>query len=110
MPRKLPLSRVAANLLNDIADLRHAGSANGVPFRFQPAARIHGLGSISRSESGRGARPALAARNEAEILKRDDLGNCEAVMQFTKLNVGGSDSSHLVSLLRSRLHGRESGD
>ena len=68
VPRDLPLAGFAADLQHQVADLRDAGRAHGMAFRFQPAAGIDGPLARAGGAAGQRVRAALAALDEAEIL------------------------------------------
>src|SRR5271154_6400935 len=54
----LPLPSLSANLLDNIADLPRAGSAHGMPFGFQTAARVHRPLAINARAPGQTIRAA----------------------------------------------------
>ena len=82
----LALAGLAAHLDDEVADLRHAGGAHRVALGFQAAAGVHGFRAVARGASRGGVRAAFAARDEAEVFERDDLGDGEAVVQLAELD------------------------
>src|SRR5467141_3396101 len=103
MPCDLPLTRVAADLLHHIANLRDARSAYRMSLGFQPAAGIDWTLAMQTSFSSQRVWPSFAFLHEAQVFDCQDLGDGETVVYFGELDVVRPNARHLVRLLCRRL-------
>ena len=110
MPLELPLSRFAADLHHDVANLSGSGRAHRMAFRLEPAAGVHRTRTFQRRAALLDVRSAFALLHESEILRRHDFGYGEAIVHFGELNVARRHARHLVCLPRGLRHRAKRGD
>src|SRR4030095_7879668 len=78
---------LAADLRDDLGDLRRAGCADRMPLRLQAAGGVDG-NLAAEARATRLGRPAAGARlEEAETFGGDDLGDREAGVQVPDVHV-----------------------
>jgi len=83
----LPRTRLAAQLRDDLADLRRAGGADRVALGLQPARRVYGDRAAQARPALLGGEAARARLEEAEPFGGDDLRDGEAVVQLDDVDV-----------------------
>src|SRR5436190_1255571 len=106
-PRTLDLASagLAAQLRDDLADLRGPRRPDRVSLGLQPARGIHGnLAAETRPSFLRGD-PAGARLEQAEAFGGDDLGDREAVVQLDDVDILRSDARLTVRRRRRTLGG-----
>ena len=101
---------IAPQLLHDIADLPDAGGPHRMTLRLQAAARVNRNRSRYGCAAGCGERAALAFRDKPKVLRCDNLRNRETVMQFSNVDIAGSNPGFRIRLCARRLHRGETGD
>src|SRR5579863_413656 len=109
MAHNLPLARIAADLHRDVADLRNSRGSNRMPFRLEPSAGIHWPLAMQTGFAFKHIRAARAFFDKSQILRGDDFGDRETVVQLRELNVSRRHPGHFVSLLRGFSNRPESG-
>src|SRR5882762_1321402 len=87
----LPRTRLAAQLRDDLADLRRPGGADRVALGLQPARRVHGNLAAQARPALLGGEAARARLEEAEPFGGDDLRDGEAVVQLHDVDVVRAD-------------------
>jgi hypothetical protein len=92
----LALARLASKLLHNLHDLRDAGSAHGVPFALEPAARVYGDSPAYRSLALFGHFTTLTLLAEPQVFDCHDFGYREAVVNFREIDVIRLDARQLV--------------
>src|SRR5437899_12483570 len=82
VPRNLARAGLAADLQRQVAELRHAGRADGMAFRLETAAGVDRPRPRAQRAALEGVRPALPAPAETQVFAGDDLRDREAVLQL----------------------------
>src|SRR5262245_37151433 len=83
----LSRARLAAQLRDDLADLRRARRPDRMALRLQPARRIHRNLAAQARPTLFGGETAGARLEETETLGRDDLRDGEAIVQLDDVDV-----------------------
>src|SRR3712207_6542536 len=92
----LPPASCAAQLLDDLDDLRHAGRAGRMALRHQSTTRVHRDAAAERGGAFLQQLWRFAAATEAERLVVEQLGDGEGVVQLDEVEVLGTETGLLV--------------
>ncbi len=88
----LALAGLAAQLPDDLGDLREAGRAERVAAGEQAAGRVDRLGAADRRFARRGGARGAARVRQPERLDGDELADREGVVDLEHVDVGGADA------------------
>ena len=95
---ELAFARFAAELLDDVADLRGTCCADGMAFAFEASAGVERHGSAAACFACRGEEAALSAVAEAQVFHGDDFGDGEAIVEFGEVDLLGAEAGLAVGL------------
>ena len=86
----------AAELPDELDDLRDAGGGQRMAARLEPARGVHGQPAVEGGLAVEGGPPRLARRHEPGVLERDQLERRERVVELGDVDALGAEAGHAI--------------